>query len=100
MAQFEKGHSGNPSGRPKGSKNKRSLIDEDTKKEAKQQLQDALKAGEQWAVMAVIDRIEPKLKAITPEGSIDAQLLELKIQEVTDLADRITKLEELFSNEH
>jgi hypothetical protein len=99
MAKFEKGQSGNLNGRPKGSRNKRSLIDEDTKKEAKKQLQDAVKNGEQWAIQSVLDRMEPKLKAITPEGSLDAEVLELKIQEVTELADRISKLEEVLLND-
>ncbi|WP_112478753.1 DUF5681 domain-containing protein [Vibrio variabilis] len=99
MARFVKGQSGNPAGRKPGSRNKKSLIDEGTKEEAKRQLQNAVESGEQWAIQAVIDRIEPKLKAVTPEGSLDGEVLELKIQEVTDLADRITKLEEALLND-
>lgn len=91
---FKKGESGNPTGRPKGSKNLKRLVDESTEKEAKRQLQDAVKNGEQWAVMAVLDRIQPKLKAITPDDSLDGEYLAAKVKELTEIEERIKALEE------
>jgi len=97
--RWVKGQSGNPAGRKPGSKNKRGFIDASTQEAAKQHLQDAVKAGEQWAIIEVLKRMEPPLKAITPDDSLDGKVLELKIQEATDLADRITKLEEALLND-
>lgn len=71
------------------------LIDEKTQEEAKRQLSDAVKAGEQWAVMAIIDRIAPKLKPITDESSLDGEMLKLKMKEISEFEQRLADLEAL-----
>jgi len=90
---FSKDNQPKGRGRPKGSRNKRSLIDEATQEKAKSQLQDAVEAGEQWAILAVLDRIMPKLKPITPTGSLDGDLLAAKIKEVAEFEERLAALE-------
>ncbi|MBY7995802.1 hypothetical protein KW438_10240 [Vibrio fluvialis] len=47
-------------GRPRGSKNKRSTIDESMQKKALEQLKKALDVGEAWAVQEVLNRTMPK----------------------------------------
>jgi hypothetical protein len=71
------------------------LLDESTQEEAKIQLSRAIEAGESWAVMAVIDRIAPKLKPATDPNSIDGQYITLKMKEISELEERIKALEEL-----
>ncbi|GLX82481.1 hypothetical protein theurythT_19330 [Thalassotalea eurytherma] len=80
-------------GRPKGSKNKRSLIPDNLSKKAIIQLTDALNKGEQWAVEAVLKRSFPVLKPITPCDSLDADLIKAKIKEVYELEQRIEAIE-------
>jgi hypothetical protein len=84
-------------GRPKGSKNRRSLLSEATVNTALEALDVALQAGEPWAIQAVIDRISPRLKPITPVESIDGRLIECKIAEISELEERIRKLEQMKS---
>ena len=79
--------------RGKGKDKLKGLLDENTKEEAKRQLSNAVKAGEQWAVMAIIDRIAPKLKPITDESSLDGQYLELKMKEISEFEQRLADLE-------
>lgn len=94
MAQFSSENQ--PKQRRGKSRDKlRRLIDESTQEEAKRQLSDAVKAGEQWAVMAIIDRIAPKLKPITDESSLDGQYLELKMKEISEFEQRLADLEAL-----
>ncbi|MNH34611.1 hypothetical protein D3C79_952160 [compost metagenome] len=45
------------------------------------------------AVKLVIERTYPALKPVTPEGSIDAELLALKIRSLHDVEERVAKLE-------
>ena len=71
------------------------LIDESTKEEAKIQLQKAVVLGEQWAILAVIDRIAPKLKPVTDANSLDGQYIELKMKEISEFEERIKQLEDL-----
>jgi hypothetical protein len=71
------------------------LIDESTQEEAKIQLSNAIREGQSWAVMAVLDRIAPKLKPATDPNSLDGQYIELKMKEISELEERIKKLEEL-----
>lgn len=94
MAQFSSENQ--PKQRRGKAKDKlKGLIDENTKEEAKRQLSNAVKAGEQWAVMAIIDRIAPKLKPITDESSLDGEMLKLKMKEISEFEERIKQLEDL-----
>lgn len=80
--------------RGKGKDKLKRLIDENTQEEAKRQLSNAVEAGEQWAVMAIIDRIAPKLKPVTDRDSLDGQYLELKMKQISEFEERILALEE------
>ena len=82
-------------GRPKGSKNKASLIDQSLQTEAFKQLQIAIQNGEQWAIQAVLDRCYPKLKQITPVQSLDGEYLQLKAKEISEFEQRLQVLEGL-----
>lgn len=90
---WKSGESGNKKGRPKGSKNKRSLINESLQKEAMAKLSDAVSSGEAWAIQAVLDRTMPKLKQITPDNSLDGEYLAAKIKEVAEFEARLAALE-------
>jgi len=100
MATFSKGTSGNPSGRPKGSKNKSSFIDSVTRELAKAKLHDAVTSGESWAISAVLDRVSPKLKPSTAEDSLDGEVLMIKIKEATELLERLEVLEGLMKHDN
>jgi hypothetical protein len=63
------------------------------KASAKLQLEKAIDAGESWAISAVINRLEPTLKPSTDPNSIDAALIDIKIEEHTELISRIDALE-------
>ena len=81
-------------GRPAGSKNKRSQFTDTLNKSALEQLTAAVTQGESWAVQLVIARSFPQLKAITPVDSLDGQLLQAKIKEVSEFEERLTLLED------
>ncbi|MFQ2756752.1 hypothetical protein ACK3ZN_18470 [Aeromonas caviae] len=56
-------------------------------------LEELLDAGDVAAVKMVIDRSFPALKSITPTGTLDAQLLQLKIRELSEFEARLAALE-------
>ncbi len=91
--KYQPGKSGNAAGRPKGALGKRSQLPDNLVAEALQQLRAAVEAGEMQAVKLVIERAYPALKPVTPEHSIDAELLELKIRSLRDVEERVAKLE-------
>lgn len=80
-------------GRPKGSKTK-VTIPKVLLSDALAKLAVAVGAGEPWAIQAVLDRHVPKMKAVTPEDSIDADYIRAKIFETVELEKRIAALEE------
>jgi hypothetical protein len=64
---FQKGHSGHPQGRPKGSRNKASLIveqmvDGEAEEIARTLLDDAT-SGKEYAVKLIFDRVLPRLRS-------------------------------------
>jgi hypothetical protein len=98
MPKFSATYQPENKGRPKGSKNKRSRISEDMIFTALDKLQQAVEQGEQWAIEAVLKRTHPTLKAVTPENSLDAEFLKLKMKEISELEQRLTALEQTHDN--
>lgn len=92
---FEKGNTLGK-GRPKGSRNKRSLLSDEITSEALTKLKEAVIAGEAWAVQEVLKRTHPMLK-VTPESSLDTELLSERIKELVAFEERIAALENLQS---
>ncbi|MDC0611156.1 hypothetical protein OAP63_10480 [Vibrio sp.] len=94
MAKFTTDNQPSNRGRPKGSRNKRTVFSEDLTKEALRQLETALLSGEPWAVQEVIKRTHPALKPVTDENSLDGELLRARIFEISELEERIQAIEE------
>jgi hypothetical protein len=80
-------------GRPKGSRNKRGQFSQELVKQALEQLTLAVNQGESWAIQEVLKRISPTLKPITPEESLDGDMLMMKIKEIQELEQRLIALE-------
>ena len=99
MAKFSTTNQPEINGRPVGSKNKRSQFSDVMTNKALEQLEIALNDGEQWAVETVLKRTHAPLKAITPEHSLDAEYLKLKMKEISEFEDRISALESLTDTE-
>ena len=99
MAKFSTTNQPENNGRPVGSKNKRSQFTDTMTSKALEQLEIALNEGEQWAVETVLKRTHAPLKAITPEHSLDAEYLKLKMKEISEFEDRLNTLEKLTNGE-
>lgn len=97
MAKFTSDNQPANRGRKRGSKNIKQAITPEMEGKAKDVLLQALEAGEQWACEAVLKRTAAPLKAVTPIGSLDAELLEARIHEMTELAKKVEELEEMIS---
>lgn len=95
MAKFSTTNQPQSNGRPIGSKNKRSQFSEVMTSKALEQLGIALNQGEQWAIETILKRTHAPLKAITPENSLDAEFLKLKMKEISEFDERIQVLEAL-----
>jgi hypothetical protein len=91
--KYQSGKSGNAAGRPKGALGKRNQLPATLTAEALKQLRLAVDGGDMHAVKLVIERAYPALKPVTPEHSIDAELLELKIRSLRDVEERLALLE-------
>jgi hypothetical protein len=98
MAKFSTTNQPDSNGRPSGSKNKRSQFTGTMTNKALEQLEIALNDGQQWAIETVLKRTHAPLKAITPEHSLDAEFLKLKMKEISEFEERIQALE-VLSNE-
>lgn len=94
MARFSTTNQPTSNGRPKGAKNKRSQFSDSMTSTALKQLEIALNEGEQWAVETILKRTHAPLKAITPENSLDAEFLKLKMKEISEFEERIKLLEQ------
>ncbi len=93
MARFSATNQPANNGRRKGSKNKRSQFSDAMTSKALEKLEIALNEGEQWAIDTVLKRTHAPLKAITPDNSLDAEFLKLKMKEISEFEARIVELE-------
>jgi hypothetical protein len=93
MAKFTAENQPQNRGRKKGTKNRKIAISETLSQKTLERLTQAVDQGESWAVQAVLDRVAPKLKAITPDQSLDGQLIQARILEIRDLEQRLLALE-------
>ncbi len=91
--QFSKDHQPTKNGRPKGSRNKRSQFGDAMTATALKQLQAAVDDGESWAVQLVLNKTHPSLKPVTPVNSLDGELLQAKIKELSEFEERLAALE-------
>ena len=94
MARFTSTNQPQNRGRPVGSKAKKVRIPDELTSIAIDKLEEACISGEQWAVVEILKRVAPTLKAITQEGSLDAKLIDIKIKEATDWLARLEALEQ------
>lgn len=85
------GHGG---ARP-GAGRKRSPLPKKLTDSALVQLAALVDSGDVAAVRMVIDRSFPALKSVTPVGTLDAQLLQLKIKELSEFEERLAALESM-----
>ena len=97
MAQFSKDNQPVNRGRKRGSKNKSLLLPAKITEEAISQLQEAVKAGDLKAILWTLDRTHPSIKPVTDRSSLDGEMLQLKIKEITELEQRIAELEKVAS---
>ena len=63
--------------------------------QAMKNLREALQAGEPWATESVLKRWLPPLRPITPESSLDGEMLKAKIAEITEFEKRLEALERM-----
>ena len=50
--------------------------------------------GDVQAIRLVLDRTIPALKAVTPESSLDGELMALKIRELAEFEQRLAAIEQ------
>jgi len=65
-------------GRPKGAKNKKSLIPEQLTELAVEKWVQAVEQGKPWAITAVLDRTHPRIRAIVEKGSLESRLSKIE----------------------
>lgn len=91
--RFSPGQSGNPTGRPRGAKGKRLQLPAELTSDAIAALAEAVAGGDVQAIRLVLDRTIPALKAVTPESSLDGELMALKIRELAEFEQRLAAIE-------
>lgn len=90
---FQKGNK-HGAGRKRGSKNKSSLIAADLQKMAIENVRQAIEAGDLDTSLALLKIILPRYKPETRPGTLDAEYLEAKIFEISEMAQRLEAIEE------
>lgn len=92
--------SGRGGRRPGAGRKKISPFTQEQQALAMKQLQEAVVAGESWAITFVMSRLVPSPRPVTVEGSLDAkklvadiELTYARVAEISDLAKRIEALE-------
>lgn len=98
MAKFSSVNQPANRGRKKA-KWKSNVFDKELTLKAVNALERAIDEGESWAIMAVIDRTYPKIKSIAPRGSLEAQELEMKIEQNADVTELIETCERFISEQ-
>lgn len=93
------GVSPNPRGRPKGAPNKKPQIPAELTADAIAQLTKLVAEGDQASIKMVLDRSIACLRPITTPGSLDAELLSMRIKELGELEARIEQLEAMAEAE-
>lgn len=92
VGRFQKGQSGNPNGRPKGSRNKASLIVqsmiEGEAEEIAKKLLEMAKQGEMQAIKMIVERLLPPMK----ELPLNADLSIAGINEASDITASYSSL--------
>lgn len=83
----------NHGGARPGAGRKRNPLPKQLTDNALARLYDLVDAGDVQAVRMVIDRSFPALKSVTPTGTLDAELLKLKIKELSEFEERLAALE-------
>lgn len=82
-------------GRPKGSKNAKTLLPKKVFDMAVDQLEAKVLGGDLQAILWILNRKYPALKPITSTDSLDGEMLQARIFEVTELEERLLELERL-----
>lgn len=94
MPKFSKENQPKGRGRPQGSKNKRGQFSDALTEQALKNLEQLVNAGDIQASLEVLKRTHPVLKAITPENSLDGELMKLKMREISEFEERLKALED------
>jgi hypothetical protein len=68
-------------------------LEKELTEKALEQLTLAVNQCESWAIQEVLKRTHPSLKPITPEDSLDGDMLMLKMKEIQELEQRLIALE-------
>ena len=80
----------------KGIPNRATVLPKKLTEEAIEQLSKSVQSGELKAILWVLERSYPSLKAITVPNSLDGEMLEGRINELTELAQKVEELEALL----
>ncbi|MEZ9538945.1 hypothetical protein AB4160_12200 [Shewanella sp. 10N.286.51.B8] len=95
MGKFQKGNTVGK-GRPQGSRNFKNVLPQELTDIALKQLQIKVEGGDSQAIMFVLNRVYPALKAITPQESLEGELLSYKLNELDRIDEYISDFDALF----